>query len=131
MKGLKFGSVLSYDYTLEYRNAVKDGLISEVVVPYADLLFPMLAAERFDVFIMDKAAGVYIYNTEYREKFDDIITYLDGPLTTLEYSLRFSDDREKSRRLVNIFNTSLKEMREAGTISRYYREFEQGAYFRP
>ena len=63
MKGLNFGAVLSYNYTPEYRKAVEDGQISEVVAPDAELLFPMLAAKRFDVFIMDKTAGVYTYNT--------------------------------------------------------------------
>ena len=131
MEGLKFGAVLSYDYTTEYRKAVEDGLISEVMAPEADLLFPMLMAKRFDVFIMDKTAGLYAFNTKYREKAGDVITYLDQPLSTFEYSMRFSDDGEKNQRLVKIFNTSLKEMREVGIIDQYYRDFEKGIYLKP
>ncbi len=67
----------------------------------------------------------------FREKVGDVITYLDQPLSTLEYSIRFFDDGEKNRRLLKIFNTSLKEMREAGIVDQYYRDFEQGAYLKP
>ena len=131
MKGLSFGAVLSYDYTAEYRKAIEDGLISEVVAPEPELLFPMLIAKRFDVFIMNKAAGLYTYNTIYREQVGDLITYFDQPLSTLDFSMRFSDDGEKNQRLVKIFNTSLREMREAGIIDQYYRDFEQGYYLIP
>ena len=131
LKGLVFGAVLSYDYTPEYREALEDGQITQVVAAEAELLFPMLAAKRFDVFIMDKTAGMYTYNTQYRGEIGDVITYLAHPLLTLEYSIRFSGDGEKSQRLVKIFNASLKEMREAGIIDHYYHDFELGYYLKP
>ena len=131
LKGLTFGAVLSYDYTAEYRKALEDGRITQVVAPRAELLFPMLVAKRFDAFIMDRIAGMYTYNTIYRGKVGDVITYLDHPLSTLEYSMRFARNGEKSQRLVKIFNASLKEMHEAGIIEQYYRDFELGSYLKP
>tara|TARA_R110001599_G_C12225326_1_gene657637 strand:+ start:346 stop:1137 length:792 start_codon:yes stop_codon:yes gene_type:complete len=126
--GLTFGAALSYKYSDEYRNALKHKLIAQVVAPKAELLFPMLAAKRFDVFIMDKRAGMYTYNTQYREKLGDTITYYDQALSSLEYSLRFSGDGVRSQKLLRIFNSSLKEMRDTGIVKQFYENFESGLY---
>lgn len=88
----------------------------------------MLAAKRFDVFIMDKRAGMHTLNTQYREKLGNAITYYNQPLMSLEYSVRFSGDGERSQRLLKIFNSSLKEMRDAGIVNQYYEDFEMGLY---
>jgi polar amino acid transport system substrate-binding protein len=128
LAGLTFGAVLSYNYTDEYRQALNDGKISQVIAPKPHLLFPMLAANRFDAFIMDKNAGMYTYNTRYRAKLGDAITYSPQPVSSIEYSIRFSGAGEKSLRLQRIFNASLNEMRAAGTIDLYYKQFENGYY---
>ncbi len=129
--GKKFGAVLSYDYSDDYRAAVKQGKITQVIAARDQLLFPMLAAGRFDIFMMDQKVGVFTYNTLYRKKYGDAITYNPRPLSSLEYSVRFSGNGAKSRRLVNIFNQSLKQMTEAGTVDQYYRDFEEGFYLNP
>jgi len=128
LHGLTFGAVLSYNYIDAYRHALAAGQILRVVVPNADLLFPMLMAGRFDTFIMDRTAGLYTYNTLYRKKYGDAISYNGRPLATLAYALRFSGDSQKSRRLRDLFNAGLAEMRDAGIIDRYYQQFEQGDY---
>lgn len=128
LHGLTFGAALSYKYSDEYRSSLKNKQISQVIAPKAELLFPMLAAKRFDVFIMDKRAGMYTYNTQYREKLGDAITYYDQALTSLEYSLRFSGDGVRSQKLLKIFNSSLKEMRDSGLVKQFYENFEAGLY---
>jgi polar amino acid transport system substrate-binding protein len=128
LHGLTFGAALSYDYSDEYREALKNKLISRIVAPNASLLFPMLAANRFDVFIMDKRAGLYTYNTQYREKLGDAITYYDKAFSSLDYSVRFLDRGEISQQLLRTFNESLREMRDAGIIHLYYEKFEMGLY---
>ncbi len=88
----------------------------------------MLAAKRFDVFIMDKRAGMHTYNTQYKEQLSDSITYYTQPLLSLDYSVRFSGDGERSQRLLNIFNSALKELKDAGVVNQYYENFEAGFY---
>ena len=131
LEGLTFGAVFSYDYTPDYQKALAEGKIKQVLATEAQQLFLMLAAERFDVFIMDKKAGIYTYNTEFGGILDGQISYLENPISKFEYSVRFSDDGEKNQRLIKIFNTSLKEMRESGLIDRYYNDFEKGYYLQP
>ncbi|WP_425404360.1 substrate-binding periplasmic protein [Hwanghaeella sp.] len=128
LHGLAFGTVLSYDYSDEFRQAVAEGSVRSVLAPEAHLLFPMLAAKRFDVFIMDKRAGMYTYNTQYRDVLGDVITYSPRPLSTLAYSMRFSGKVPGNKRFLSIFNESLREMHEDGTVERLYEQFENGAY---
>ena len=63
LHGLTFGAALSYKYSDTHRQALKLGRIQQIIAPTPELLFPMLAAKRFDVFIMDKRVGVFTYNT--------------------------------------------------------------------
>lgn len=128
LHGLVFGTVLSYDYSDTFRQAVLDGKIREVRAPEATLLFPMLAAKRFDVFIMDKRAGMYTYNTQHRDRLGDVITYAPQPLSTLNYSVRFSGKVPGNKRMMSLFNEALRSMRQDGTIERLYKNFENGDY---
>lgn len=128
LHGLTFGAALSYKYSDDYRQALKLNQIKQVIAPSPELLFPMLAAKRFDIFIMDKRAGVFTYNTQFRQKLGDPITYHEKPLLSLPYAVRFSGDAERSQRLQALFNTSLKEMRAAGIVDQYYADFEAGLY---
>lgn len=128
LHGLTFGAALSYKYSDDYRQALKQKQIKQVIAPSPELLFPMLAAKRFDVFIMDKRAGVFTYNTQFRYKYGDAITYHNKPLLSLEYAVRFSGDSERSQRLQTLFNAGLKEMRAAGIVDQYYADFEAGRY---
>lgn len=126
--GLVFGTVLSYDYSDAFRQAVADGKIREVRAREAHLLFPMLAARRFDVFIMDKHAGMFTFNTQYRAELGDVIAYSPQPLSTLEYSVRFSGKVNRNKKLLSLFNAALREMRADGTFDSLYRNFQNGEY---
>lgn len=128
IRNQRFGAVLSYDYSDAYRQSVKDGRIEEVVSPKPHLLFRMLVGNRIDAFIMDRMAGNYVYNTRYRETLGDSIVHSSRPLLTLEYSVRFSGDGERSKRLHKMFNESLRDMHADGTIQRFYNNFQDGYY---
>ncbi len=128
LSGFRFGATLGYSYTDEFWALGKSRKI-HIEETASDLVnFRKLLKGRIEIFPCEEVTGWKILNHEFQSGIADLVTTHERIFRSTEGTLLFSRRVPKSQRLLADFNAALAELREDGTIEKFYDEMLAGIY---
>lgn len=118
LKGIKIGGTLGYSYGDDFDEAVKSKAIEVEWAPSDPQNFRKLLAGRITLFPMNTIPGVDMMKKELGAEADGI-TYHPTPLRSQPLHLLMSRAKAENERVIELFNSALKEIKESGRYSEY------------
>jgi polar amino acid transport system substrate-binding protein len=128
LKDIKIGSILGFDYNDEFIEAEKKGRIKVSRVSTDEQNFQMLLLGRIQVYICNLDVGYSVLNKTFSSEQIRLITYHLEPFYKNELRIGFSNENEKSKRLLNLFNKGLKRLKDSGKFEKFYEYSRRGEY---
>lgn len=127
----RIGGVLGNVYGPAIASAEKAGKIDIYRLPGEKEAMKLLVNGGIEIFPVNREAGFYLLHKNFPGKKLREITYHPKPIRISDYALIFSKKPEKSKKLVERFNTGLKKLKESGRYEKYLKESREGAYIIP
>ncbi len=128
LKDINIGATIGYKYGSMFENAEKEGKISVHRVPNDVQNFKMMLIGRIKIFPFTLNAGYFMLNEQFSS--DDAVKITHHPkiLQKADYHVMFPKSSKRSRRLVELFNKGLKQLKKSGRYDQLFNEFRYGEY---
>lgn len=130
LKKYKVGITLGYTYGYEFDKAVKEKKFAPVVVNYDKENILYLSKGVIDIFPMDRIVGYFNINKYLTKELADQITHHPKPIMakTPVCVMLSKAKKEKSLRLVQLFNSGLQKLKKSGEYDLFLQNFQDGKY---
>ena len=129
LKDVKIGATRKYTYSSEFDQAVRNGTI-DVVYTTSDIQnFKKLFFGRLDIFPSDIEVGYELLNANFTPEQVELIAHHPKPVQVTHTHVIFSKKNpEKSQRLLKLFNSGLKKLRESGRYDELLEEYRRQGF---
>jgi len=129
LKGVDIGATHGYIYGKEFERAEKEGIIFVERVPTDVINFRKLLKGRIKLFPANLETGFAILNKNFPPNQVKLVTYHPKPYREKAiYHLVFSKKIKRSKRMVEVFNQGLKQLKNSGKYDQYIEESRRGEY---
>lgn len=128
LKNLKIGGTVGYNYGDDFQKAEEEKKIAVERIDKDEQNFKKLLKGRIKVFPNDLDAGYEILAKNFKPEETELFTYHKKPLRAAPHHLLLSKKVEKNKKMLEIFNNGLKQLKESGKFDQYVTESRQGKY---
>ncbi len=129
LKGIKVGGVLGSLYGEKFIAAEKAGFIKVYRVAKDKQLFPMLLKERLQIFPQDLNVGYELLQENVKPEEAQLVTHHPKEFRPqTPYYLILSKKIERNKRMIELFNQGLRQLRKMGKIEEMLEASRRGEY---
>lgn len=131
ISGLRVGAVIGYSYLANFANYESEGALKVERVASDELNFRKLLAKRIDVYPASLEAGFGILRNHFTDEEIRRIAYLPQMPTDYEgtgFHLIVGKNYPSAKRIIELFNLGLRNLKEAGLYTQYFEESRAGLY---
>ncbi len=130
LKGLMIGSTIGYTVTKLLKEKQKEGKYILEVVSTDELNFRKMLRERIQIFPLDKDVAFELLNRKFTKKEIQRLTYHPKAVNSGDLYLLFSKKVPRNKRLLELFNQGLKELKANGKYHKFCEESIRGDYIK-
>jgi len=128
----RIGLTLGYNYeNPAFKEGYSEGGKLEKQVQWApsdELNFKKLKVRRIDVFPQEYYVGYYMLQDMFSSEERDLIIHNTTALTRTPAVLLISKKNKKSKRMLELFNKGLKQLKESGRYDQFWEDSLAGKY---
>ena len=128
LKGLTIGTLIGYKYLDVFDIAVKNKIVNEQKVSTLEINFKKLLNNRIDLLISNNDVAYNVLNQSFSKKEIATLSSIEYNPEMTVYYLILSKKHKKNVRLMKLFNSGLKKLKESGKYDQYYKESRAGDY---
>ncbi len=128
LEELLIGAFLGFTYTEEFYAAVDSGLLEVDFVSDAEILYQRLLRNRIDLMPRNIDVAYFELNSLYPAETVELFTYHELPFLVSQSHLLLTRKSDKSQRLLELFNSGLKKLKEKSLYDQYISESRDGLY---
>jgi polar amino acid transport system substrate-binding protein len=128
LKGVEIGTVIGSYYGKEFEKAEKEKKLRIQQVSSDALNFNKLIYKRIAITPKNLDAGLNLLHTEFKPEERDLITYHPLPLDQGPLVLMFSKKTDDHKRLLQLFNKGLMQLKKDGRYEQFFKESQRGDY---
>jgi len=126
LKGIEIGATAEYDMGKEFQSAEKAGEIKVQRVPTDEQNFKKLLLGRIQIFPCDSEAGYAMIQKNLTPDQIELFTHHPKPVKADPHNLLLSKKVERNKRMIELFNKGLKQLKESGKFDQYIAESRRG-----
>ena len=128
LNDFKIGVTRGYTYTEKFWELNEKGILDFDVVNDDKTNFKKLLNSRIDIFPSSKVVGYYILRNQMSSSAADLLSFNEKPLLEGSTHVLFLKSKPNSKKLLEIFNSGLKKIKENGTYDKMKDDLHQGKY---
>lgn len=110
----KIGGTIGYEYSQEFQDAEKSGVINVDRIPEEGNNFKKLIAKRIDLFVATERVGYSLAKKVLDANQTAQITHADKPIDVQRWSVIISNNSPNQAYFVEQFNLGLKKLKDSG-----------------
>ncbi|ASP38213.1 hypothetical protein CHH28_05725 [Bacterioplanes sanyensis] len=110
----KIGGTIGYEYSQEFQDAEKSGVLNVDRIPEEGNNFKKLVAKRIDVFVATERVGYSLAANVLSADQAAQVTHADKPIDVQRWSVIISNNSANQAYFVEQFNLGLKQLKESG-----------------
>ncbi|MDE1464280.1 substrate-binding periplasmic protein [Spartinivicinus poritis] len=129
LQGISIGGAIGYTYGIEFDKAAKAGTINIQWTKTDKQNFNKLLAKRIKIFPQEVEIG-YGYISEFPTEQAKLLTHHPKPLMQTTHHLIFSKKIKKNTKLVQLFNSGLKKLKDSGKYNDFITASRSGKYIK-
>ncbi len=114
LKGIPIGTIGKNFYGTEFQNALNAGKLTVQEVSQIKLNFDKLLYKRISLFPYNLLCGYFYIQKKYERQNAGLFTHHSKPLKTSVYHVLFSKKIKKNKRMVELFNKGLSQIKKCG-----------------
>ena len=128
LKDYKIGATRGYTYTHEFWQAVESKQLKVEITDSDKQNYKKLLAGRIDLFPSGLANGYSFLRKEFPLSKFRLITYHPKPLSETTGHLAFSRSGKDPKKILQLFNQGLAELKQEGLYDKFVRNLLDGKY---
>ncbi len=128
LKGIKIGATLSFYYGDFFQNYEKENQINVERIPTDEQNVAKLLKGRIQLFPNEVAVGYDYLRKTYTPEQVELFTHHSKHVVSNTLHLLFSRKSDRTPKLLEMFNSGLKQMRESGEIDQIMKDSQEGKY---
>ena len=127
-KGFRIGATRDFSYTDEFWILAEKGVLTLDVANNDTSNFAKLIEKRIDVFFADELVGFTILRERFAPAIGDMIKSSERAIAEHIGTIGFTRANPRGRKLRDVFNRGLKELKDSGKFQTMYSDLLEGKY---
>ena len=128
LHGIKIGAAIGYLFGHAFEKEEREGGLSVTRVADLQALYRMLVLKRVRLVPQTLEVGYDLLNTKFDPEISNLITHHPRPLMKTTFHVIFPKRIKRSKRMLNLFNEGLAQLKKSGKYDAYLEEFRSENY---